>query len=107
MSITSTEAIEAIQALRVQWAPHFNAGKISELGELFYAPDAFALPGDQDVVRGRANITALMQQVRDSGDVRFDLDIIEIAASVDIGYVVGTYVFTDASGTQSRGLTHE
>jgi ketosteroid isomerase-like protein len=104
---TTQEAIGAIEALRAQWAPHFNAGKISELGELFYAPSAFALPGDHDLVEGRANITAFLQEVRDSGDVRFELGVIETAASGDIGYLVGNYVFTDASGTSFPGLTHE
>jgi ketosteroid isomerase-like protein len=101
------EATDAIEALRAQWAPHFNAGKISDLGELFYAPDAFALPGGNDYVRGRSNITAFLQQIRDSGDVRFELGVIETVAAGDIGYLVGNYVFTDASGTSSPGLTHE
>jgi ketosteroid isomerase-like protein len=108
MSTTATqEAIDAIEALRAQWAPHFNAGKISELGELFYAPDARALPGDHDIVNGRASITAFLQEVRDAGDVRFELGVIETVASGDIGYLVGNYVFTDATGTSYPGLTHE
>jgi ketosteroid isomerase-like protein len=104
---TSTEGIAAIQALREQWAPHFNAGKISELGELFYATDAYALPGGGDIVRGRAAITRFLQEVRDSGDVRFELDVIDTYAEGDLGYLVGNYVFTDASGVTHPGLTHE
>jgi ketosteroid isomerase-like protein len=108
MSASSpTQGIAAIEALREQWAPHFNAGKISELGELFYAPDAYALPGGSDVVRGRPEITRFLQEVRDSGDVRFELDVIETYAEGDLGYLVGNYVFTDASGIAHPGLTHE
>jgi ketosteroid isomerase-like protein len=104
---TSTEGIAAIQALRERWAPHFNGGKISELGELFYAPDAYALPGGSDIVQGRADITRFLQEVRDSGDVRFELDVIDTYAEGDLGYLVGNYVFTDASGVAHPGLTHE
>jgi ketosteroid isomerase-like protein len=104
---TAQEAIDAIEALRAQWPVHFNAGRISELGELFYASDAYAMPGGHDYVKGRAAITAFLQEVRDSGDVRFELGVIETVASGDMGYLVGNYVFTDASGTSSPGLTHE
>jgi ketosteroid isomerase-like protein len=104
---TTTEGISAIQALREQWAPHFNAGKISELGELFYASDAYALPGGSDIVRGRAEITRFLHEVRNSGDVRFELDVIDTYAEGDLGYLVGNYVFTDASGVAHPGLTHE
>jgi ketosteroid isomerase-like protein len=103
----TTQGIAAIQALREQWAPHFNAGKISELGELFYASDAYALPGGSDLVKGRAEITRFLRDVRDSGDVRFELDVIDTYAEGDLGYLVGNYVFTDASGVAHQGLTHE
>jgi ketosteroid isomerase-like protein len=107
MSTSTTEGIAAIQALREQWAPHFNAGKISELGELFYADAAYALPGGTDIVRGRAEITRFLQEVRNSGDVRFELGVIDTYAEGDLGYLVGNYVFTDASGVAHPGLTHE
>jgi ketosteroid isomerase-like protein len=104
---TTSDGIAAIQALREQWAPHFNAGKISELGELFYAADAYALPGGTDMVRGRAEITRFLQEVRESGDVRFELGVIDTYAEGDLGYLVGNYVFTDATGVAHPGLTHE
>lgn len=109
MSATaSQDAIGAIEALRAQWPVHFNAGRISELGELFYAPDAYAMPGDHDYVKGRDAITAFLQEVRDTGEkVHFELGVIETVASGDVGYLVGNYVFTDASGTNFPGLTHE
>ncbi len=104
---TTSEGIAGIQALREQWAPHFNAGKISELGELFYADGACALPGGSDIVRGRAEITRFLKDVRNSGDVRFELGVIDTYAEGDLGYLVGNYVFTDASGVAHPGLTHE
>ena len=46
MSSATVEAgVQAIEALRAQWPVHFNSGRITELGELFYAEDARALPG--------------------------------------------------------------
>jgi len=79
MSSTGTqEAVEAIEALRAQWPQHFNDGRISELGQLFYAPEAFALPGEHDAIRGRDNITAFLREIRDSGDVHFELDAMAV-----------------------------
>lgn len=105
---TTTEAIAAIEALREQWPLHFNSGRIRELGELFYAPDAFALPGGTDIVRGRADIVSFLQQAKDAGDkVHFELGVIDTEASGDMGYLVGNYVFTDAAGDDFPGLTHE
>jgi len=105
---TTTDAVEAIQALREQWPLHFNSGRITELGELFYAPDAYALPGGSDIVRGRADIVAFLQAAKDGGEkVHFELGVIDTSASGDMGYLVGNYVFTDAAGDTFPGLTHE
>jgi ketosteroid isomerase-like protein len=103
----NTEGVAAIEALREQWPAHFNSGRIEELGELFYAADGCALPGGTDLVRGRANIVRFLQDVRNSGDVRFELGVIETYAEGDVGYLVGSYVFTDADGVDHPGLTHE
>jgi len=106
-SVGTETGVEAIEALRAQWAPQFNAGKVDELGDLFYAEDARALPPNHEVVDGRRAIADFLRQVRESGDVRFDLGVIATVASGDLGYLVGTYVFTDASGTSSNGVTLE
>jgi ketosteroid isomerase-like protein len=108
MSTPSTEAgIQAIEALRARWPEHFNSGRIEELGELFYAEDGKALPPDHDLVTGRAEIARFLREVRDSGDVRFELGVVETKVSGDMGYLVGTYVFTDATGTAHDGFTLE
>ncbi len=104
---TAADGVQAIEALRAQWPVHFNGGKIAELGDLFYAEDAKALAGQHDLVEGRANITRFLREARDSGDVRFDLGVIETQVSGDMGYLVGTYVFTDAEGVAHDGFTLE
>lgn len=106
-SVSTETGVEAIEALRAQWAPHFNAGRIDQLSELFYTEDARALPPNHEVVNGRPAIADFFRQVRESGDVRFDLGVIATVASGDLGYLVGNYVFTDASGTPSNGVTLE
>ena len=106
-SATAEAGVQAIEALRAQWPEHFNSGRITELGELFYAEDARALPGQHDVITGRGDITRFLREVRDSGDVRFELGVIETQVSGDMGYLVGTYVFTDAEGVAHDGLTLE
>jgi ketosteroid isomerase-like protein len=106
-TVTAEAGVQAIEALRAQWPEHFNSGKITELGELFYAEDARALPGQHDLVVGRDNITRFLREVRDSGDVRFELGVIETKVSGDMGYLVGTYVFTDPEGVSHNGFTLE
>ena len=91
-------AIEAIEALREQWAPLFNAKRIDELCDLFYSEDSVAIPPDHDLVRGRPAIRDLLQGYADLGDVAFDLGVAETHASGDTGYLVGTYVFYDRTG---------
>jgi len=97
---------EAIEAVRAKWPVLFNGGKVDELGEWFYAEDAYALPPDRDPIRGRRAIVEYFREVRGSGDTRFELGVIETVAAGDMGYLVGTYVFT--SGAKSvNGVTHE
>lgn len=107
MSSTSTVAgAQAIEALRAQWPEHFNSNRITELGELFYAADAKALPGQHTLIEGRAAITQFLQAARDT-DARFELGVIETKVEGDMGYLVGTYVFTDGNGVAHDGLTLE
>jgi ketosteroid isomerase-like protein len=99
-------AKEDIEAVRDRFARLFNAGKIDELGESFYAEDAYALPPDHEPIRGRRQIARYIRELRESGDVNLALGILETVAEGESGYVVGTYVMT--SGGQSvKGVTHE
>jgi ketosteroid isomerase-like protein len=97
---------ESIEAVRAEWPVLFNAGRMDELGEHFYAEDAWALPPDTEPVRGRGKIAQFFRQVYESGEVHFELGVIETVAEGDLGYLVGTYVFT-ASGKSVNGVTHE
>ena len=96
----------AIEAVRAKWPVLFNAGRMKELGEWFYAEDAVALPPGSEPVRGRANIAAFFKSVKESGDVHFELAVLETVAEGDLGYLVGTYVFT-SNGKSVNGVTHE
>ena len=69
----------AIEAVRAKWPVLFNAGKMKELGEWFYAEDAVALPSGMKPVRGRSNIAAYFQSVKESGDAYFELAVLETA----------------------------
>jgi ketosteroid isomerase-like protein len=65
-----------------------------ELGDWFYAEDARALPPEAEPIQGHAEIVEYFRQLRESGDVSFELGVIETVAEGSIGYLVGTYVFT-------------
>jgi ketosteroid isomerase-like protein len=99
-------AKEDIEAVRDRFARLFNAGKIDELGESFYAEDAYALPPDHEPIRGRRQIARYIRELRESGDVNLALGILETVAEGESGYVVGTYVMT-SGGQRVKGVTHE
>ena len=103
----SDAARDAIEAVRARWPELFNAGRLEELGEHFYSADARALPPDTPAIQGRDAIVEFFRSVRDTGDVHFDLGVIETVADDRIGYLVGSYVFTDAEGNRWNGVTHE
>jgi ketosteroid isomerase-like protein len=97
---------EGIEAVRERWPVLFNAGKMDELGDWFYAEDARALPPDAAPIQGRAEVVKFFRQLYESGDVSFELGVIETVAEGSIGYLVGTYVFT-SGGTSVNGVTHK
>ncbi|HZP43113.1 MAG TPA: DUF4440 domain-containing protein [Candidatus Binatia bacterium] len=102
---------DAIEALRAQWAPLFNAKKLTELCELFYAADARALPPDHPIVEGRPRIRELFANVHRAGEARFELGVVRAEASGDVGWLIGTYAFTmraaGAPAAVSNGVTLE
>ena len=103
-------AIRAIEAVRAQWPTNFNSGNIGRLCDLFYAEDARALPPGSPIVAGRERIRELFQNAHNSGS-RFELGIVHVDASDDLGYVVGSYTLTSPSATgdvaRSHGVTLE
>jgi hypothetical protein len=68
--------------------------------------DARAPPPEIGIIQGRSKIVKYIRQLRESGDVSFELGVIETVAEGNIGYLVGTYVFT-SSGNSVNGVTHE
>ena len=52
----SDENKAAIEAVREQFPILFNQGKFDELGKLFYAADAVALPAGREPIEGREAI---------------------------------------------------
>ncbi len=109
--MASDDGKAAIEALREQWAPHFNAKRTQELCDLFYAEDARALPPDHAIVEGRGRIRELLDEVHRAGEAHFELGVVSTTASGDVGYLVGTYTFTMQTGAAApvatKGVTLE
>lgn len=97
---------EAIEAVRARWPVLFNARKMDELGEWFYAEGAVALPPEHAPVRGRKSIVEYFRGVAESGDATFELGVIDTVCEGDLGYLVGNYVFT-SGGKSVNGVTLE
>ena len=96
-------AKEEIEAVRARFPELFNAGKFDELGDWFYAEDAYALPPDHELVRGRQEIVRYLNGMR---NVRMVLGVIETVAEGNQGYLVGTYLM-NIDGQSIKGVTHE
>lgn len=92
------ESVRAIEAVRLRWPELFNAKKIVELGNHFYAADGVCIPPDQDLAIDRAGCIKLLQSYADSGDVTFKLGVIETHADDTTGYLIGNYLFYDRRG---------
>lgn len=79
-------------ALRERFDVLFAEGRIDEIGEVFYAPDAMLLPPDADPVRGRPAIVAYLKGLREqSGKGVFG--VMRTQTDGGVAYIAGTATF--------------
>lgn len=106
----NADSVKGIVDLRAQFHDLFNAKKIDELVNLFYAEDPALVPPDHDVIHGRAGAKEYFQNAANLGDVAFIIDVIECHADDTTGYVIGNYIWYDRTGDQevtTEGRTFE
>jgi len=106
----NSESVMGILELRGQFHDLFNAKKIDELVQLFYAEDAALVPPDHDVIHGRAGAKEYFQSSVDLGDVAFIIDVIECHADDSTGFVIGNFIWYDRTGSEevsAEGRTFE
>jgi len=60
----------------------------------FYAQDAVELPNGADAIKGKDNIGQTMGFLDQGNKLTWKPDFSDMAASGDLGYTYGTYVFT-------------
>jgi ketosteroid isomerase-like protein len=60
----------------------------------YYAEDAVELPNGADAIQGKANIAQTMGFLDQGNKLTWKPDFSDMAASGDLGYTYGTYVFT-------------
>jgi len=60
----------------------------------YYAEDAVELPNGADAIMGKGNIAPTMGFLDQGNKLTWKPDFSDIAASGDLGYTYGTYVFT-------------
>ncbi|MCC2657400.1 MAG: hypothetical protein K0Q76_2508 [Panacagrimonas sp.] len=79
-------------ALRELFDVYYAEGRINEIGEVFYAPDALLLPPDAEPVRGRAAIVDFLKGLREqSGKGVFG--VMRTATEGGLAYIAGTAAF--------------
>ena len=81
---------KTIEAAGKQFVAEFLKGDAAALAG-HYAEDAMVLPPNSDFVKGRAAIQAFWQSFIDGGYKHFALATLEVGASGDLAYEVGTY----------------
>lgn len=78
--------------LRERFDTLYAEGRIDEIGEVFYAPDALLLPPDAEPVRGRAAIVAFLERLREqSGKGVFG--VLRSDTEGGLAYIAGTAAF--------------
>ena len=60
----------------------------------YYAEDAVELPNGADAIKGKDNIAPTMGFLDQGNKLTWKPDFSDVAASGDLGYTYGTYVFT-------------
>jgi uncharacterized protein (TIGR02246 family) len=92
-----------IEAAGKQFVADFLKGDAAALAG-YYAEDAMVLPPNADFVKGRAAIQAFWQAFVGGGYKHFALATLEVGASGDLAYEVGTYeVGMTPGGVEDRG----
>lgn len=91
MAVGSSDVASAIHELGKAFVRNFNAGEAEELVQGFYAEDARLLPPNHPIVSGRSNIRDFFQGMVDAGVGAVSLGSVDLGASGDLAYQVGTY----------------
>jgi len=112
LTVTSTtvkaeaegRALTAVQ-MDDEFVRLWNANKLDELVEFYYADDAFAVPPNHDPVQGKKNIYEYFKGIRPMvGELQTGLKHHQVVVTDDMTSVVGNYA---ASNGGMRFNAHE
>jgi len=92
----------ALEKLRSDFAAAFNAKDAAKVAS-FYADDAIAMPPNEQMITGRANIQASYRKAFDSNVGTIALRSIESVSSGDWGFQAGTWKLTAGSTANVAG----
>jgi ketosteroid isomerase-like protein len=91
MAATDPEVVRTIQGLGDEFAHNFNAGNLDQLVDRFYAEEAYLLPPNHPLVRGRREIRDFLHGMRAAGVGDLALETAQVDVSGDLAYRVGTF----------------
>jgi ketosteroid isomerase-like protein len=98
------EAVHALTALQEMFVRLYNAGDLDVLVETCYAEDAYLLPPNHPRVYGRAQICRFLRGLRAGGLGELAAETMQLDASGDLAYCMGTYAFGRSAGTRGTFL---
>ena len=88
--------LDGLRAMEAEWQAGFDARDAAAIAAV-YADDGAVLPPNGTTVSGRAAVERFWVDFM-SGGIAGGINDIEVYASGDLGYKVGTYVITDPGG---------
>ncbi|MGH8194514.1 MAG: YybH family protein [Woeseiaceae bacterium] len=88
--------LDGLAAMQDVWQSAFEAGDSAAIAAI-YSADGAVLPPNGETVTGRAAIDAFWNEFLASG-INGEIKDTEVYAQGDLGYKVGTYTMTDATG---------
>jgi uncharacterized protein (TIGR02246 family) len=85
-----------LRAMHDTWQSAFDAGDAAAIAAV-YASDGAVHPPNGKTVKGRTSIRKYWESFQSSG-IGGQINDVEVYASGDVGYKMGTYMLTDANG---------
>ncbi len=95
MQVPQTD-LEGLKAMQDVWQSAYDAKDPAGLAAI-YAEDGALLPPNSEMANGRAAIEAYWAEFHTSG-IGVEITDTEVYAHSDLGYIVGTFIATDADG---------
>ena len=104
-AVSASERVPSPEEMDVAYVKLWNENKLDELGDFYYAENAFFMPPNQEPIRGKQKIVERLKEIRQSfGAFQTGLRPLQVVETESMTSVVGTFAFLNGG---IRIVTHE